>query len=287
MRRTTETMKWSMVAIACDYGASDMTYKKRLELFKAVIKVQSYLYGFVAPAISVSYFLALWRKFKTGMRKNPTKLFDTYLSKAGTGRSTWVDKIMAKYPQLLHKLYRYATRILTCSANTKSIIACMKCRSKVLFPDCPTRSSLSLTKYHFWEWFHRCGGILKRSTTKNRLTPQQRRDRIIWSLRMKLQLSRGDPFYVCFLNEKWFYSTSRRKKIKILPKADFENEEEVFVSMPKVRSRRHAVKVMYMAIVARPIPKEGFDGKIFIKEFLNSFHHSVPLIINTFLTSMK
>ena len=207
-KQMSETMKWTMVAIACDYGATDMSYKNRLELFKAVIHIQSYLYGFKSPAMSLSYFLALWRKFKQCMNKDPTKLFDTYLSKVGHNRHSWVDKIMAEYPELLHKLYQYATKILTCSANTRSIIACMKRRSKVLYPDCPVCSSLSLTKYHFWEWFHKSGGILKRPTTKNRLTPQQRRDRIIWALQMKLRLSHDEPAYICFLNKKWFYCTS-------------------------------------------------------------------------------
>ena len=104
-KRMSESMKWSLIVIACDYGATDLEYKERLELFKAVIKVQSYLYGFKAPALSLSHFLTLWRKFKNTMRKNPSRLFDTYLSRAGQGRKTWVDQIMDKFPKLLHGLY--------------------------------------------------------------------------------------------------------------------------------------------------------------------------------------
>ena len=154
----TESMKWSLVAIASDYGATDLGPTKRSELFQAVIKVQSYLYGFKGPALTLEYFQKLWRKFKTTMNKDPSKLFQTYLSKIGTGRTTWIDGIMKQYPKLLHSLYRYATKILSCSANTRSLVACMKRRSKVLFPNCPVRRDLKLTKYHFWEWFHKCGG---------------------------------------------------------------------------------------------------------------------------------
>lgn len=163
------------MAIACYFGAIDLGYKRRLELFEAVIKVQYYLYRFKAPATSLSYFLTLWRKFKTTMRKDPTKLFNTYISRAGLGQKSWVDQIMEQFPKLLHGLYRYATSILTCSANTHSIVACMKCRSKILYPNCPICSNLKLTKYHFLEWFHQYSGILKRPTSKHCLTLEQRR----------------------------------------------------------------------------------------------------------------
>ena len=264
-KRMSEAMKWSLVAVASDYGATDLDSKKQLELFNAVIRVQSYLYGFKAPAMSIKYFQVLWRKFKRRMNKNPTMLFNTYLSKVGCGRTTWVDKMMQTYPKLLHTLYRYATKILSCSANTRSLIACMKRRSKVLYPDCPVCSDLKLTKFHFWEWFHKCGGILKRPTTKNRLTPEQRREIKIWSLQMKLRLKRLGVPYICFMDDKWFYTTSRRKKIKILPRAEFENEEDAFMSMPKLRNRRHALKVMFLSIIAKPELKHGFDGKILLK----------------------
>ena len=35
--------------------------------------------------------------------------------------------------------------------------------------------------------------------------------------------------------------------------------------MPRLRSRRHATKVMFQAIVARPHPLHKFDGKVYNK----------------------
>ena len=35
--------------------------------------------------------------------------------------------------------------------------------------------------------------------------------------------------------------------------------------MPKLRSRRHALKVMFLSIIAKPDLKHGFDGKILLK----------------------
>ena len=71
---------------------------------------------------------------------------------------------------------------------------------------------------------------------------------------------------VAFLDEKWFYTTNRRRRIKKLPLTEAEkNSEENKVPMyrrPKIRSRRYPVKVMYLGVVANPIEEkistEGF-----------------------------
>ena len=73
------------------------------------------------------------------------------------------------------------------------------------------------------------------------------------------------PPIVCYLDEKWFWTTSRCKMMKILPKAPFEKAEDAFVPSPKLRSRRHATKVIFLAIVGPPSDTCGFDGKIYIQ----------------------
>ena len=77
--------------------------------------------------------------------------------------------------------------------------------------------------------------------------------------------------------------------MKILPKADFKTTEEAFVTMEKIRSCCHATK---------PIDKENFDGKIFLKQvselipsghvsFNQHFPLSMKLIIPSRLESGK
>ena len=67
--------------------------------------------------------------------------------------------------------------------------------------------------------------------------------------------------YYCFLDEKWVFTTSRRNKIKILPRAvEFETAEEGTVELPRMRSRTKPLKVMVIAVVGRPISGK-FDGK--------------------------
>ena len=74
----------------------------------------------------------------------------------------------------------------------------------------------------------------------------------------------GDKFHVCFLDEKWFYPSLHRKKLKILPKApDFETGTEAHVNIPKVRSRRQSLKLTVMAIVGLPCLEKRFGGKVY------------------------
>ena len=108
-------------------------------------------------------------------------------------------------------------------------------------------------------------GKLVAPTTKPRLTDEQKLGRVVWAQQLLNMIeSGGQELHYCFLDEKLFYTTSCRKKYKILPKASFETKEEAHLSMPKLRSCRYALKVMYMGIVGNHV--EGkFDGKIYLQ----------------------
>jgi len=71
--------------------------------------------------------------------------------------------------------------------------------------------------------------------------------------------------YVAFLDEKFFYITSRRKFLKKLPKAAHEEVGcERFV-LPKRIPRRFPVKCMFLGVVGQPVPHHGFHGKILLE----------------------
>ena len=55
------------------------------------------------------------------------------------------------------------------------------------------------------------GGKLKRPVTKPQLTTDQIKERLQWSKKWLDKFSSKDPVYYCFLDKKWFYTTSRRK----------------------------------------------------------------------------
>ena len=70
---------------------------------------------------------------------------------------------------------------------------------------------------------------------------------------------------IAFLDEKWFYTTSRRKKLKILPQASFQSLEDVFVNIPKIRSQCIPCKVMFMDIVCPHVLEYNVSGRVLLK----------------------
>ena len=88
--------------------------------------------------------------------------------------------------------------------------------------------------------------------------------RLVWVRDHHFKLT--NPFsYVCFLDEKLFYTTTRRNKIKKLPRGPYEKEGADVVIQPKVISRRFPVKSMFLGVVSRPIPHRNFDGRIHLE----------------------
>ena len=59
---------------------------------------------------------------------------------------------------------------------------------------------------------------------------------------------------VAWLDEKWFYTTNRRRQLKHLPKAPWEEE-----------GIDRLVKVMYLGVVARPRENFDFDGRVYLE----------------------
>ena len=70
---------------------------------------------------------------------------------------------------------------------------------------------------------------------------------------------------VCYLDEKWFCITNRRRKIERLPLGDGEAPGSDFIPAPKMRSRRFPVKSMFMGVVAKPQAEKGFNGGIHLE----------------------
>ncbi len=70
---------------------------------------------------------------------------------------------------------------------------------------------------------------------------------------------------VVYLDKKWFYTTNRRRKIKILPRGPLEELEVDVVIQPKIRSRRYPVKFVFLGVVACICSHRKFDGKILLE----------------------
>ena len=218
----------------------------------------------------------MWDKLERETRMNPSNAPYVLESKLNKNKVRYVDKLEAKFPTYLHSLYRYATSTLGVDENSTRLVQAMNQRSNRLHPNCPIRSDLGLNKHHFWEFFYKHGGKIKADVTKPRLSLEQREERVLFATKWKSLLEKDalekelpKKIYRCYLDEKWFYTSSRRRKVKVLPRAQFESVKQSFVKNKKVRTRRHPCKVMFMAVVAPPIEEQNFSGIIYFRRVGN------------------
>ena len=156
------------------------------------------------------------------------------------GSTSYTDKLERSNPGYIRELYRYAEKTIGNQASYEQLARVMNEKSK-------TYSSKPLTKFNttnLYRWFKTQGGTEKSPKEKPYLTEDQKRERKKWcEEQKKLMQEKGKRFYACFLDEKWFYITSRRRRIKILPPGPGEDPAEVAPHIPTAISRRHALKV--------------------------------------------
>ena len=67
------------------------------------------------------------------------------------------------------------------------------------------------------------------------------------------------------LDEKWFYTTSRRKQYKYLPLGNHEDPGTDRIHPRRVIHKSHPAKCMFMAVVTKANEQQGFSGTIMMK----------------------
>ena len=150
-----------------------------------------------------------------------------------------------------------------------------------------------MSAWQLRRWFKESGGRSKACVTRPVLTEQKKAARVSWAtqrlheldihynkapiptvdeqdnggeeidIRREPHSSKG-PYYT-FLDEKWFYCVSRRRRVKYLPKQSYEDPGVDDYPPERVASRRFTTKVMFMGVIACPHPDRDFDGKILMK----------------------
>ena len=264
-KRATDHFRMYMVGVATGFNYKNLPYKQQLELADAVVKRESYVAGFVEPVCTARHFHdRIWTKIQNSKRLTPSATSETLKSQAGKNRQGYIQKVTKKWPTMLHGLYRFATKLLGHDETAERLAAAMNTRAAELFPDCDVRNNMQMNRHRFWQFFYLQGGRLKHPTTKPHLKAIHIQNRLLFSKRWLQKLAEEEGLYYCFLDEKWFYTTSRRRKEKHLPQADFESLEESFIVSRKVKNRRHPCKVMFLGIVGPPIEGKT-DGRIFMK----------------------
>ena len=141
------------MSICTSMGVQRMSVANRHETIEAIIKMQSYLGGYSAAQYSTAYFIRTYYSvFSKSVLNDPIRLLSLFTTSV-TNRENYIDMILDKFPTYLHSLYRYATRVLGTMASAKSLADLMNRRSATLHPNCPIRSNLNLSQYHFWRFF--------------------------------------------------------------------------------------------------------------------------------------
>lgn len=173
--------------------------------------------------------------FKTGVETAPLK-------SRNQGRRAYNDMIEESHPKYIHKVYRHAVREVGTQASFKKLAEVMNRLSQG--PEYDDKPNLTLTKAQLWRHFNQFRGKLKSPLEKPYKTDKQKEETLAWVRKVKrTRASKRQKFHICFIDEKWFYTHSRRKKNKILPPHPDGEDEDVEEFVRTTVSRRHPIKV--------------------------------------------
>ena len=119
-----------------------------------------------------------------------------------------------------------------------------------------------LSPFQLFHWFKANGGVEKATMEQPLLTEERKLHRVEWASKRLQELATDKDIPFVWLDEKWFYCRNRRKRVKMLPFSNGEAPQYITPTPLRVVSCRHAIKVMYMGVIARPNTEHNFDGKI-------------------------
>ncbi len=122
--------------------------------------------------------------------------------------------------------------------------------------------ALALTKWSLYRWFKKNKGKERRHCEKPLLTVDHKQRRVAYANEQLTGIGRNEVDI--YLDEKNFYPWSRRKSLKHMPRAAFEEEGVDWVKAKKAISICCPVKTMFMAAITKPSEQYNFEGKIAI-----------------------
>lgn len=205
-----------MLITAAELGYKWLTQKQQHELAIAVVNRESFLASYPQPVVSPHTFHRhWWLKFDKERQMNPLHAPYVMNSRKGENRLGYVEYLQCEFPTFLHKCYCHATKVLGVSDTAQNLSLSMNeyaCDTHSNYEIC---GSLLMTKWHFWRFFFSNGGKLKRPITKPRLKKEHIQDRYEFGKWWIQKLDTEDKLYYAFLDEKWFYTTSRQKNESI------------------------------------------------------------------------
>ena len=299
--RPTERMRWIILLLAREWGYNTpgLAIKKQTAIANAACRLVAYDFGFQRPPKGTT--LADWNRALTASIQSGSPSLADAVKPKGIGYmgGKYTDNIEREYPGYLTTLFREAQKMEGNKASWKELARAVNFSSQKTNDERPV---VNLTAWQLRTWFKQLKGRLKAVVPKPILTQEHKDKRVAWATKILHEIRQhyeerpavednhgnGDddsststesneeetnkqephpgPPYYCFLDEKWFYTTSRRRKIKFLPRQPTERtSNEDHYHPERLASRRFATKVMFMGVVACPHPEHNFNGKILLK----------------------
>ena len=134
--------------------------------------------------------------------------------------------MIKKHPCHLHKLFCYAVSIDGQDASYDNLSKRMNKYPTVLSlqsedTEDSTLPKTTISAYQLRQLFKLKGGKEYAPIAKPILSEETKVDRIEWATTMKSE-TEDDELLYDFLDKKWFYTTSRRRKLKFLPRDETE-----------------------------------------------------------------
>jgi hypothetical protein len=263
--RVRESTKWAILSSILETDYNSVSLRQKQKYVNCIAAYHSYMGGYNRVVGEFGTFRSWYRDYKDAKKRG--KLEDVFKKKDYISNPPYMEKLEYTFPGFIHECYRYSTSVLGPDAKLDTLLHCMQEYAKAKYPNCNIRRNLTLTKYHFRQFFHFFHGKFKSHVTKPRLTDVHIDARLHWALKWKEWLRLPKHHRHCvWLDEKWFYISTRRRKIRHLPHHPLtETPEDAFVAQPKTLSRRYPVKVMFQGIATRPYPEYDFNGCIMLK----------------------
>ena len=210
-KQANERMRFSAVALADWWGHGDptRTCEDRQQIATAACRQVACDHGHAKSTGGSQLYKwrdQLYKSLADGI-SNPIG------RKEVRGRKAHTDMIEEKEPGHLRELHRHAARMKGAMATFKELADCMSAKSAT--PD-EDRLTISLHRLQLFRWWKKQGGKEKSSIEKPRLTPEHCRKRLDWIEKWE-DITTDPNIPVACLDEKWFCTAARRRKIKMLP----------------------------------------------------------------------
>ena len=201
------------------------TYSERQRIARAACTQVAYDFGYakmLAVTMLPFWFGKLHAMILVGLNMDP-------LSPSHCGNPTYLKMIETHHPGYLHELFWYSQSVIGPLGTFKEYADTMNNKSMIAGE---VRPMLSLNRKQVSFWFQKNGGKERWFIEKPLLTDKHKKARKVWVHKnFHLLTQKSSP--VAFLDEKWFYTTSRWKRIKQLPKSEAKTSELMYVS-PKI-----------------------------------------------------